>query len=152
MINEKLHSQFHDLAGHIGSVSAFSQVCAAYVARFNLEKLEGRFKAEITNNFQKILSYYDVVMKDLKKVIFGLNEIDEKTHAKDLQNNILFEIEKLKDIEEKAGILFDRLKEDDNKENLIAFKDEVSKIPQLCIRMSEIINALKDKLTALGKY
>jgi uncharacterized protein Yka (UPF0111/DUF47 family) len=152
MINEKLHLLFHDLSGAIGGIDTLSQICVAYITKFNLEKLEGKFEKEITNTFKNLLTYRETIVKKLDLVVAALIEIGERDIALALQKDVLHEVEKIKDLEAGADLLYGQLLKSDTKDNLYCFSKEVSGFKVICDSLSKAINSCKDKLTALGKY
>lgn len=152
MINEKLHSLFHDLIAPIGSIDTLSQICASYITKFDLERLEGKFKKEITSTFKNSCSYHYVIIEKLKLVVDALIEIGEKDIALALQNDVISEVEKIKALEAATKLLYSRLLSSDTKENLLGFAEKVSNFKLVCNSLSKIISDCKDHLTALGKY
>ncbi|MFA5143956.1 MAG: hypothetical protein WC522_07335 [Candidatus Omnitrophota bacterium] len=152
MINEKLHVLFHDLTGAIGGINTLSQICAAYITQFNLEKLEGKFKNEITKNLKNLLAYRKSVGEKFNLVMDTLIEIGERDIAVALQKDVLQEVEKIKDLEAGTDLLYSRLLKDDTKDNLYCFSKEVSEFKTVCDSMMKIITDCRNKLTVLGKY
>jgi len=152
MINEKLHVLFHDLTGPVGSINTLSQICAAYITKFDPHTLKGKFEKEITSTFKNILSYPNIIIEKLNPAIDALIEINEKDIALSLKRDVVLEVERIKKREEKARLLFKRLAESDTKENLTAFAEEVAGFKQECGVLATIIQSCKDKLVAVGKY
>lgn len=152
MINEKLHLLFHDLLGAISGIDTLSQICVAYITKFNLEKLEGKFKKEITGTFRNLLSYRKTINEKLGLVVPAIIGIGEKDIAQALRRNVIRELEKIKGLEADAGLLHRRILKTNTKDNLYRFSRKLSEFKAVCDSLIKIISDSKEKLAALGKY
>jgi len=152
MINEKLHLLFHDLSGRIGGINTMWQICIAYIKKFDLERLDGKFKENITVAFRNIPSYRKATIEKLKLVIGALNKLGSRDITETLESAINHGLEELEEIEYTADTLYHQLLEHDTKENLMRFAEELEKLGPVCRSMIDAIGNSKNKLTALGKY
>jgi hypothetical protein len=152
IINEPLHLLFHDLSGPIGTINTMSQICASYITRFNMEKLEGEFKDNLAITYNSIFSCRNTIAEKLKLVVGALTGIGSRDIGDTLQKYIDHGLKNIKDIEESSGKAFNRLLENDTKQNLLEFGEEVRKFNPICQSMVEAMSMCKDNLTALGKY
>ncbi len=152
MINEHLHKLFHDLSGPISTINMMSQICVSYITTFNMERLEGDIKEDLTIAYKNIFSCRDDIAKQPKLIVSALNEIGSKDIGDVLQEYINYGLKELKEVEESCEKSFNHLLKHDTKENLLKFGEEVKKFQPICQSMVRSKNWCKDKLTASGKY
>lgn len=152
MINEPLHKLFHNLSGPIGTINTMSQICVSYINTFNMEKLEGNLKENLTNAYKDIFSCRDKIAEQLKLVVAALEKTESKDIADTLQECIDHGLKGLKEVEETCEISYNYLLKHDIKENLLQFGEEVKKFQPVCQYMVKAMNLCKDKLTASGEY
>ena len=152
MINEPLHKLFHDLSGPVSTINTMSQICIAYIATFNMEKLEGNLKENLTNAYKDIFSCREKIAEQLKLVVAALDKIESKDIADTLQEYINHGLKDLKGAEKSCERSYSCLLKCDTKENLLQFGEELKKFQPICQSMIKAMNLCKDKLTASGKY
>jgi len=152
MINEPLHELFHDLYGAINGIDLMSQTCVAFIKMFNMEKLEGKFKGQISSNFKNIPLYYNKTLEKLKLVVDALAKIDANDIGEALENDIKQKLENVKEISKNSETLYTALLETDTKENLLRFAKELEKLEQTSHSMGDVVKSAKEKLIDRGKY
>ena len=152
MINGSLHELFHDLFGAINGIDLMSQTCVAFIKMFKMEKLEGKFKGQISSNFKNIPFYCNKTLEKLKLVVDALSEIDANDIGKALENDIKQKLKKVKEVSRNSETLYTALLEMDTKENLLRFAKELEKLETISYSMGNTIKSSKEKLIDRGKY
>ena len=129
-----------------------SQICVSYITTFNVEKLEGDIKEDLTAAYKNIFSCRDDIAKQLKLAVSALNGIGSRDIGDTLQEYINYGLKELKDVENSSERSFNYLLEHDAKENLLKFGEEVKKFQPVCQSMVKVMKWCKNKLTVSGKY
>ena len=129
-----------------------SQICASYIATFNMERLEGNLKENLTTAYKNIFSCREKIAEQLKLVAVALDKIESKDVADTLQEYINHGLQDLKEAEEACERSYSYLLKYDTKENLLRFAEELKGFQPVCQSMVKAMNLCKDKLTTVGKY
>ena len=152
MINEPLHKLFHDLSGPIGTINTMSQICVSYITTFNMERLEGNLKENLTNAYKDIFFCREKIAGQLKLVIDALDKIESKDVGDTLQEYINHGLQDLKEVEEACERSYSYLLKYDTKENLLRFGEELKGFQPVCQSMVRAMSWCKEKLATAGKY
>ncbi|MDD3906370.1 MAG: hypothetical protein PHS46_07610 [Candidatus Omnitrophica bacterium] len=152
MASERLHVLFHDLTGSIGGIATLSQICVAYITKFNMDRLEGQFKEGLSTTFKNIAAYHDRIAENLNLTLNVLAEIDSKGTAVVLESAIKRELKTAKENYSNAEMAYSELLKSDTKENLLIFAERLKKLEPICDSMLTAIAEAKDRLATQGKY